>query len=253
MFLKIALIVSILCSAAVFALSELKLKPTLATLNEEKEKKAKDLEEMTKQKEKFAKESSDRQQKIDVAEQERDAEKAKADAAMKEVAVEKMNTTKAIADAAKAAAETASVKKTAEEFFASGFNMPQIKSMAAELPAVKTELDVTKEERKILAVRVNKLQGEVDSVKNVGKDVVLDSSIKGRIVAVDPKWDFVIVDVGGNHGVLKNGELIVNRAGKFVGRLKVSTVEPGHSIANIMQQWKKKGEEILEGDVVVVP
>jgi len=253
MFLKIALIISILCSAGVIVFSEVNLGPKLKSLAEEKEKKTKDLEDMTKQKEKFAKESGDRQTKIDVTEEALKNETAKADQAMKDVTAEKANVAKANADTAKANAETAKTKQEAKDFFDYNKPMAELKRVDAELPKAKEELDVTKDERKILAIMVNKLKGEVDAVKNVGVAVVLPPGIQGKVVAVDPKWDFVIVNVGGNAGLLKNGELIVNRGGKFVGRLKISTVEPGHSIANVMQQWKKKGDEIAEGDEVVVP
>jgi predicted RND superfamily exporter protein len=253
MWIKLALIIAILCSAGVIVLSETKLKETLTKLNEAREEKAKKLDEMTKEKEKFAKQAGDRQQQLDTMTADRDSEKGRAEKALTDLNAEKVNVAKAIADAAAAKSETASVKAEAKEFFDYGKKMAEVKIVFAELPVVKQELDVTKEERKIISVRMNRVQGDLDAIKNVGKEVVMHDSIKGRIVMTDPKWEFVIVNVGGNHGVLRNGELLVNRAGKFIGRLKVATVEPNHSIANVMQQWKKKGEEVQEGDEVSVP
>ena len=73
--------------------------------------------------------------------------------------------------------------------------------------------------------------------------------VTGKIVAVDPRYDFVVLDVGGNQGVVENGRLLVNRDGKLVAKVRVTKVEPNRSIANIMPDWKQA--EIMEGDQVL--
>ncbi len=253
MWIKIALIFSILASAGTIVLSELKVKSTIDTLKTDKAKVVGDLTKMTDQKETLSKNLAKKQEELDTTTAERDAAKTSADQAMKEAAAEKANTAKATAETAAAKQETAAVKKTAEEFFNFGKSMDEVKKTFKELPEVKSELDIATAERKILAVRERKLDGELNAIKNAGKEVVMSEGIKGKVVAVDPKWEFCVISVGGNHGVLKNGELLVSRGGKIIGRLKVATVEPTHSVANIMPQWKKRGEEVMEGDEVTVP
>ena len=71
----------------------------------------------------------------------------------------------------------------------------------------------------------------------------------GKILAVDPKYDFVVLDVGGNQGMVENGKLLVNREGKLVGKLRITKVEANRSIANIMPDWTTA--ELMEGDQVV--
>ncbi|MBI3875051.1 MAG: hypothetical protein HY300_03630 [Verrucomicrobia bacterium] len=253
MWIKIALIFSILASAGTIVLSELKVKSTINTLVEQKTQKAKELDEMSKKKEELAGRLGKKQEELDTTTAALDAAKTSAEQSMKEAATEKANAAKANAETTAAKQETATVKKQAEDFFAFNKPMEEIKKTFAELPVVKTELEIAMEERKILAVRERKLDGELNAIKNAGKEVVMSEGIKGKVVAVDPKWEFCVISVGGNHGVLKNGELLVSRGGKIIGRLKVATVEPTHSVANILPQWKKRGEEIAEGDEVTVP
>jgi cell shape-determining protein MreC len=73
--------------------------------------------------------------------------------------------------------------------------------------------------------------------------------VVGKVLVVDPKYDFVVLNVGGNQGVVENGRLLVNRDGKLVAKLRVTKVEPNRSIANIVPDWKQS--EVMEGDQVV--
>jgi cell shape-determining protein MreC len=69
------------------------------------------------------------------------------------------------------------------------------------------------------------------------------------VIAVDPKYDFVVLDIGGNQGILENAKLIINRDGKFIGKVRVTSVEPNRSVANVMPEWKQ--DDIMEGDVAI--
>jgi cell shape-determining protein MreC len=65
---------------------------------------------------------------------------------------------------------------------------------------------------------------------------------------VDPKWQFVVLDVGEDQGIIKDGELLVSRDGKLVAKVVVRSVEKGRSIANLMPGWTFG--EVVEGDLV---
>ena len=77
----------------------------------------------------------------------------------------------------------------------------------------------------------------------------LRADLKGKVVVVDPKWDFVVLDIGEDQGVLTDGELLVSRDGKLVAKVIVRTVEKDRCIANIMPGWKIG--EVFEGDQVI--
>jgi cell shape-determining protein MreC len=65
---------------------------------------------------------------------------------------------------------------------------------------------------------------------------------------VDPKWDFVVLNIGQDQGVLENGELLVSREGKLVAKIVVRSVEKNRCIANVVPGWKLG--EVIEGDEV---
>jgi cell shape-determining protein MreC len=65
---------------------------------------------------------------------------------------------------------------------------------------------------------------------------------------VDPKWEFVVLNVGEDQGVISDGELLVSRQGKLVAKVIVRSVEKDRSIANLVPGWKLG--EMIEGDDV---
>ena len=64
-----------------------------------------------------------------------------------------------------------------------------------------------------------------------------------------PKYDFVVLDIGGNQGVLERGVMLVNRGGKLVAKVRIASVTPERSIANILPEWRQS--EVIEGDQVL--
>ena len=50
-------------------------------------------------------------------------------------------------------------------------------------------------------------------------------------------------------GVAPRGELMVDHNGKFIAKVRVSSVDKDRSIANIMPGWTQG--EVMEGDVVI--
>lgn len=72
------------------------------------------------------------------------------------------------------------------------------------------------------------------------------TGIKGRVQAVNPGWSFVVLNLGEKDGVSPNARLDVYRSGTKVGELKISTVEPSLSTADIV------GDGTIEpGDQVI--
>ncbi len=70
----------------------------------------------------------------------------------------------------------------------------------------------------------------------------------GKILTVDPKWDFVILDIGEDQGVIPDGELLVSRQGKLVAKIVVSRVQKDRCVANLVPGWKLG--DMIEGDEV---
>lgn len=79
-------------------------------------------------------------------------------------------------------------------------------------------------------------------------DVKLPSDLKGNISVVDPKWNFVVLNIGEDQGAVQDGEMLVSRDGKLVGKVVIRTVQKDHCVADIVSGWKLG--EIVEGDTV---
>ena len=75
------------------------------------------------------------------------------------------------------------------------------------------------------------------------------AGVQGSILAVDPKWNFVVLDVGEKAGAKQKGVFMVSRGGKLIGKVQVATVQADRSIANVMPGWQLG--ELMEGDRVI--
>jgi hypothetical protein len=78
--------------------------------------------------------------------------------------------------------------------------------------------------------------------------VVMRDGLEGNVQAIDSDWGFVIVNVGEKDGARENGELLVSREGKLIGKLLISSVEDNRSIANVIPGWVQS--DIQVGDAV---
>jgi hypothetical protein len=72
--------------------------------------------------------------------------------------------------------------------------------------------------------------------------------LKGKIVVVDPKWDFVVLNIGDEQGAIQDGEMLVSREGKLVAKVVIRSVQKDRCIANVVPGWKLG--EMIEGDEV---
>jgi hypothetical protein len=95
---------------------------------------------------------------------------------------------------------------------------------------------------------IGRLTNELAQLTTPDADVKLPADLRGKIVVVDPKWNFVVVDVGEEQGVIKNGELLVSRDGKLVSKVVIRDVEKDRSIANLVPGWTFG--PVVEGDKV---
>src|SRR6266481_3944820 len=77
----------------------------------------------------------------------------------------------------------------------------------------------------------------------------LPPNLSTKVLVVDPKWHFVVLDAGEDQGVLERGELLVSRGGKLVAKVRVSRVERNRCVANVMDGWNLA--ELMEGDQAI--
>lgn len=124
----------------------------------------------------------------------------------------------------------------------------QVFKLSKDLKNARAEVEVVNGEKVLLLHTITRLTNEL--AKYIGPDnvVKLRADLRGKIVAVDPKWDFVVLNVGEDQGVISEGEMLVSRSGKLVAKIIVRSVQKDRSIANLVPGWKLG--EIIEGDEV---
>lgn len=135
-------------------------------------------------------------------------------------------------------------------FRGAGFTVEQLRTVRETLTKLTQERDVFVDENKVLNREVNRLKAELARYTGEGStEVPLPPGLKGKVVAVDPKYNFVVLDIGANQGVLERGKMLVSRDGKLVAKVQITRVEPNRSIANIIPEWKQ--DDVMEGDQVL--
>jgi hypothetical protein len=105
------------------------------------------------------------------------------------------------------------------------------------------------DENRTLGRQLQITKNELAIFKTPEYVVPLPPGLHGKVLVTDPKWNFVIINVGQEQGVLEHGEMLVNRNGKLVAKVKVRSVQKDRSIANVLPGWQLG--EVLEGDQVI--
>jgi len=84
-------------------------------------------------------------------------------------------------------------------------------------------------------------------VADKGGTPPLPAGLHGKVLAYDPKWRFIVLDIGQEQGVVPRAELLLSRGGKLVAKVKISRVENDRCVANVLPDWELG--EVSEGDV----
>jgi len=131
---------------------------------------------------------------------------------------------------------------------ATGKSPQEILQLVAMIKQDEDAISAMNDEKKVLTRTIERQKNQLNELIGTNYVVTLPADLKGKVVVVDPKWDFVVLDVGDEQGVLQDGELLISRDGKLVAKVVVRTVEKNRSIANIVPGWKLG--EVFEGDQV---
>jgi hypothetical protein len=129
-----------------------------------------------------------------------------------------------------------------------GLTPDQVKTVVDSEKKLRAAGEVLTLENQLLAKRLKSVQARLDEIIGPNNDVPLDPGTKGKVLVVDPKWDFVVLDIGEKENLRANGVMMVHRNGKLVAKVRIVSVQGTRSIANVMPGWKL--DEVMEGDSV---
>jgi len=249
MLIRISLIIAIIAGLAVGGLNFIKVKEKITVLQQ-------NLDTETKAHQEFEGKYSSTKSQLDktnailketlTALATTTEQKTKAE---EEAATQTKRADKLTEDLGKTRQERDTAQNELAQFKQSGYTPDQVAAMGKQYKALQDFSAGQQEENKLLGQKVTKLQNELDVYVHPEKFVLLPPGLKGQVLISDPKYNFVVLNVGEDQGLLEHGELLVNRNGRLVAKVKVSSVTKERSVANVMPGWQLS--EVMEGDQVV--
>ena len=249
MLIRISLIVAIIAALAVGGLNFVKVKEKITTLQADlkqqtdgRVKAETDLASTKKELKKTSDSLAQTKTELEAA----TAAKEKADA---DLAAQTKRADQLTEDLTKTRAERDTAQQDLAAFNALHLSPQQISGMDKAYKSLQENLSVAQTENTVLARKVNKLDTELKVYRDPTFFVSLPASLKGKVLVADPKWNFVVLNVGEDQGVLERGELLVNRNGKLVAKIVVRSVQKDRCIANVLPGWELG--EVMEGDLVI--
>ncbi len=249
MLIRISLIIAIIAGLAAGALNFIKVKEKIdvvvAERNDWNQKYVKTDQDLTSTKGELAKTEKDltkTKETLAKTEQERATAVAEAETQIKKATELSQKLTESNAKLNDASAELAA-------YTATGYKPEQVASLGKQIKAAQEALDVSIQEKKIIQRTLAKTEAELEWLRGTNAAITLRADLKGRVLVTDPKWEFVVLNVGEDEGAKLHGELLVSRDGRLVAKVIISEVQKGRSIANLVPGWKIG--EITEGDQVI--
>jgi len=249
--LRICLIIAIVGSLAAGALSFIKIQDIIVTTRQARDQWHSQFD--SEHSAKLAAEASLKKTKADLESTKKELATTKSDldnANAKVADLDKKNTDlTAELDKTRADRDTAQQELEQWHLIPGGLKPPQIKELIEELAVTKKARDTYVAENKLLNENLQDVKNQLDKLVGTDAPVPLPVGLKGTIVAVDPKFDFVVLNIGTDQGAKVRGEMMVEKDGKLLGKVRIATVDKDRSIANIMPNWKRG--DIMEGDEVL--
>lgn len=250
MLLRIALIVAILAGLGAAAISHTKVAGNIATLTTERDQNATDRDQARSEATANKKKADESKKELDKTSKELAATTANLETVTAEAKQQRTRANDMMTKLETTTRERNESQAELAAWRATGLTSDQVSNVVYTLKKTVSERDAFVDENGVLLRDNRQLQARVDKYELKGeRKVVLPTGLKGKVVAVDPKWEFIVVDIGTDQGALEDGEMLVNRGGKLVAKVRLTSVQRNRCIANILPEWKQA--EVKEGDQVV--
>ncbi|MEY2579186.1 MAG: hypothetical protein QOI49_2010 [Verrucomicrobiota bacterium] len=127
--------------------------------------------------------------------------------------------------------------------------------LQAQLEDVKKQLDAAEREKVLLSDKMKVTQEKSTQLETekIHRPAPGGNNpgIRGTVLAVNPAYNFVVLSLGARQGVEANTEMLVLRGGSFIGKIRISSVEPATAIGDIITSTLARGVQVQPGDTVV--
>ena len=114
----------------------------------------------------------------------------------------------------------------------------------------ETQLILAVKEKMMLETKLKQFSETPEAIELEKVVVKVRPELAGKVLMVDEKHDFIVINLGRTDNLKLGGTLSVYRNGKFIGRVQVEKVEERISAAAIMPQWQdvkfEENDEVRE-------
>jgi len=131
---------------------------------------------------------------------------------------------------------------------------PVVTELKAQIAKAQAELAESKSLVDALGQQKRKVEEEVAvlaAYKKSREASQMRLGTQGRILAVNGGWNFVVLSIGDKQGAVMNATMLVVRGGEPIAKVRISSVEPSTSIADIIPGSVRRGVSVQPGDNVV--
>lgn len=122
------------------------------------------------------------------------------------------------------------------------------------IEATKKQLETAEQEKAILADKLKAAERRMTAIEEEKKrrdSGTKTAGVHGTVLAVNQSYNFVVLNLGDRQGVVLNSEMLVMRRGAFIGKIRISSVEPTISIGDIITSSLARGVQVQLGDTVI--
>ena len=131
---------------------------------------------------------------------------------------------------------------------------------AAMNPATDPTIELKKqiEEKDLLntslQAKIRDIESQLGAMKEreaKRKANLIKPGLEGRILAVNSSWNFVVLSLGDRNGVVNGAEMLIKRGAQLIGKVRITSVEPSTSIADIVPNSIHGSLTVQPGDSVI--
>jgi len=251
MLLRILLIVTILIGIGAIAVTQFVVRPHVQTIIDVRDKNLKDYQNEKQAHGKTKSQLKDTKDKLALTEKNLDETKTQLTAVTTKATEQEKRANNLDQELGKTKQTLSGVQADLAAWTALGIPVNEVRALIADFKKLRNTNEAIEEEKKILALNLKKAEDKIKALTGGedDPDPPLPAGLNGRVLVVDPKFDFVVLNIGAKNGVEPRGVLMVSRNSKLVAKVRVATVQPERSIANVMPGWKitpiKEGDQVL--------
>lgn len=248
MLLRIALAAAILAGIGATVLNFVKVKPEVARVIGEREDFKNKYQTTQTELGKTKKDLQTTKSSLDARTKELETAKKDLTQAQSDAEKQRKDATQLRADLVKATNEKTDAQRDLSAWNALGFSVDQIRAVITELKDARKDLNDVTNQVLNLGQKLEIVQNRLAKYEEPDKEV-REPNVSTKVIAVDPKFDFVVLDVGQDKGMRPNGDMLISRDGRLVAKVRIFSVQLNRCVANVIPGWKLS--EVIEGDLAV--